>query len=269
MNLPEGNVLLSFSGGRTSAYMLHRIVERNGLLPDRVKVLFANTGREMPGTLDFVRDVGKHLGVDITWLEYDRAPSNRYTNGTAHFQKVKWDNAARKGEPFDKYLSFNMLPNVFRRSCTQELKVKTMRRYLLSIGWEHWTNTIGIRADEARRVKPSKDKRWTNWFPLADAGVTKRDVMSFWSKAPFDLDIKPGSGNCDGCFLKSEATLAAMWREYPERMEWWQSWEEKKDKSFHDVRTYKGLGEFVDRQSDWIFDDQAYLCQKNDGECTG
>ena len=57
---------------------------------------------------------------------------------------------AREGEPFDKYLSFNMLPNVFRRSCTQELKVKTMRRYLLSIGWEHWTNTIGIRADEAK-----------------------------------------------------------------------------------------------------------------------
>ena len=114
MILPEGNVLISFSGGRTSGYMLHRIVEANEGLPSTCKVLFTNTGREMPGTLDFVRDVGKHLGVDITWLEYDRAPSNRYINGTAHFKKVNWDNAAREGEPFDKYLSFNMLPNVFR-----------------------------------------------------------------------------------------------------------------------------------------------------------
>ena len=45
MKLPDGNVLISFSGGRTSGYMLHRILEANGDLPDRVKVLFANTGR--------------------------------------------------------------------------------------------------------------------------------------------------------------------------------------------------------------------------------
>ena len=28
--LPDGNVQISFSGGRTSAYMLHRILEANG-----------------------------------------------------------------------------------------------------------------------------------------------------------------------------------------------------------------------------------------------
>lgn len=87
MKLPDGNVLISFSGGRTSGYMLHRILEANGDLPDRVKVLFANTGREMPGTLDFVHNIEKNWGVDITWLEYSRAPSNRYQNGKAHFQR--------------------------------------------------------------------------------------------------------------------------------------------------------------------------------------
>ncbi len=39
MKLPDGNVLISFSGGRTSGYMLHRILEANGDLPDRVRVL--------------------------------------------------------------------------------------------------------------------------------------------------------------------------------------------------------------------------------------
>lgn len=28
--LPDGNVQIAFSGGRTSAYMLHRIMEANG-----------------------------------------------------------------------------------------------------------------------------------------------------------------------------------------------------------------------------------------------
>ena len=51
--LIEGPAVISFSGGRTSAYMLHWILER-GLQPD-VHVLFCNTGREDDRTLDFVR----------------------------------------------------------------------------------------------------------------------------------------------------------------------------------------------------------------------
>lgn len=68
--LPEGNVQIAFSGGLTSAYMLHQILEANGGLPSRVEVTFQNTGREMPQTLDFVAEVGRRWGVLITWLEY-------------------------------------------------------------------------------------------------------------------------------------------------------------------------------------------------------
>ena len=53
--LPDGNVQISFSGGRTSAFMLHQILEANNGLPDRAKVIFTNTGREMEQTLDFVQ----------------------------------------------------------------------------------------------------------------------------------------------------------------------------------------------------------------------
>ena len=52
--IPEGNVLISLSGGRTSAYMLHEILVANNGLRDDVVVAFANTGREMEGTIDFV-----------------------------------------------------------------------------------------------------------------------------------------------------------------------------------------------------------------------
>ena len=262
--LPDGNVLISFSGGRTSGYMLHQILEANGDLPDRCKVVFANTGREMPETLDFVQECSQRWNVPITWLEYNRRDNK------VCFDVVSHNSAARNGEPLATlFQSKAYLPNVMQRFCTQETKVRTMKRYLVSIGWKHWTNTVGIRADEAHRVKPSSDNRWTNWFPLADAVVGVLDVQRFWKDQPFDLRVMKGAGNCDGCFLKSEATLASLWRQHPDRMQWWSDMETKINGQFHKSRTYAELNDFVSRQGDWIFDDEAFLCQADDGECTG
>ena len=109
------------------------------------------------------------------------------------------------------------------------------------------------------------DKHIENWYPIAVE--TKPDIMKFWGSQPFDLKAK--FGNCDGCFLKSEATLAALCREHPERATWWADMEARVGGTFHKRRSYDELLNFVDRQGDWIFDDEAFLCQADDGECTG
>lgn len=263
--LPDGNVLISFSGGRTSGFMLHKILEANGDLPDRAKVVFANTGREMPQTLDFVQECSDRWNVPITWLEY--------TQHKPKFEIVSHNAASRNGEPFEqairKKASDRFLPNQAIRYCTQEMKVLTIKRYLVRNGWKKWFNTVGIRKDESHRIKPSKDKRWENWFPLAAAEMTVHDVNKFWSNNEFDLQVMKGAGNCDGCFLKSEAQLAAMWREHPDRMQWWADLEIRIGSTFHKGRSYKELGDFVEKQGSFIFDDEAYLCQQNFGECTG
>ena len=63
--------VISFSGGRSSAYMLYKILEAHDFkLPEYIKVIFANTGKEMAQTLDFVRDVSEKWNVHIVWLEY-------------------------------------------------------------------------------------------------------------------------------------------------------------------------------------------------------
>jgi 3'-phosphoadenosine 5'-phosphosulfate sulfotransferase (PAPS reductase)/FAD synthetase len=273
--LPDGNVQISFSGGRTSGYMLHQIAEANGGIPDRCKVVFANTGREMPQTLDFVQDCGDRWGIPITWVEYlDAAP---------RFAVVSHNSASRDGEPFEVLIRRRKyLPNQQARFCTGDLKVKPSARYLVSIGWEHWMSALGIRADEMRRVnrEPQKE-RWQRWYPLADAGVTKHHVMDFWGRQSFDLrlpNIKGNTalGNCDGCFLKSEATLAMLARDYPERHAWWERMEAQTTEAttaaaarFRKDYTRSSLREFVERQGDWIFDTDGALCQKDGGECTG
>ena len=66
----DGPTCISFSGGRTSAYMLWRVLQSNGGLPPEAVVCFANTGKEEEATLRFVRDCGDQWGVPITWVEY-------------------------------------------------------------------------------------------------------------------------------------------------------------------------------------------------------
>jgi 3'-phosphoadenosine 5'-phosphosulfate sulfotransferase (PAPS reductase)/FAD synthetase len=63
----DGPALISFSGGRTSAYMLRRILDE-GLRPD-VHVVFADTGRERDETYAFVREVEEQWGAEIHWVK--------------------------------------------------------------------------------------------------------------------------------------------------------------------------------------------------------
>lgn len=265
--IPDGNVLISFSGGRTSGYMLHQILQANDGLPDRAKVIFANTGREMPETLDFVQACSDRWSVPITWVEYFNG------NDGDGFASVSRKAAAMDGQPFEQMIVRDKrLPDAVRRFCTRKLKILPAVKYLKSIGWTQWHNAVGIRADEARRIKPAPVKYITQWFPLNDAQIRKPDVAEFWGKqnAAFGHDLRlTTTSNCDGCFLKSEANRAAMWRSHPERMQWWVDMEKRVGGQFIHNQGYDKLGDFVQRQGDWIFDDEAFLCQADGGECTG
>jgi 3'-phosphoadenosine 5'-phosphosulfate sulfotransferase (PAPS reductase)/FAD synthetase len=235
--LPPGNVQVCFSGGRTSGFLLHRLLEANGGLPaDRCEVVFTNTGLEHPATLDFVAEVAERWAVPITWLEYELGGNS----GEATFRVVDHATAARDGRPMQAAIDHRgFLPNQAARFCTVELKGRTASRYLREArGWTGWHAALGIRKDEPRRLKKTRRddagrivaerrrERGLGWYPLAQAGVGRRDVAAFWSAQPFDLalpahDGKTPAGNCVGCYLKSEKTLAGLWRDMPEHMEWW------------------------------------------------
>jgi hypothetical protein len=82
-------------------------------------------------------------------------------------------------------------------------------------------------------------------------------------------------GNCDGCFLKSEATLSMLARDYPERHAWWEEMERLASSLtaspngavFRKDQPRAKLRDFVERQGDWIFDTEGALCQADGGEC--
>ena len=227
--------IISFSGGRTSAYMLWRILEaHDGQLPEFAKVCFANTGKEMPETLDFVRDCGEKWGVDIVWLERfvreaREDEKNKYVYET---RIVDYESASRKGEPFKQLIqTYGYAPNPVARYCTGTLKVKAIKEYLVDMcGFEvPYTAFIGIRADEQRRAAKMSGTivdGQERYLPLFLDGVSAKDVGEFWSNNDFDLNFPNNNGvtdwgNCDLCFLKSQGKRQSIIRERPDLADWW------------------------------------------------
>lgn len=221
-----GQTCISFSGGRTSAYMLWRVLQSNGGLPDDAIVCFANTGKEEEATLEFVRDCAINWEVPITWLEFRDTESQ--------FGIVTFETASRNGEPFEALIrKRNYLPNPVTRFCTSELKIRPIGRYLLSLGMADTKadaenmSMIGMRADEPRRAAKIADK---SRIPLVTAGITKNDVGAFWRAQPFDLSLPNNNGvtmagNCDLCFLKPGAQILSLIAEKPKRAFWWANME--------------------------------------------
>lgn len=248
--LIDGPTCISFSGGRTSAYMLWRVLQSHGgRLPADAHVIFANTGKEAEETLEFARECSTRWAVPITWVEYrSEAPG---------FAIVDFDSASRKGEPFAALIKArNYLPNPVARFCTVELKILRAVDAMRGMGYEEHDNLVGFRADEPARVakiaaNPSGGPKGVERFaPLARVGITKHDVARFWREQPFDLQLlndggTTPDGNCDLCFLKPPAQILSSIAKTPSKAVWWISQEGSIDNP-----TVQGGGYFrMDRPS--------------------
>jgi hypothetical protein len=222
-------LLISFSGGRTSAKMLHWCWNN---LQDQyqMKVVFANTGKEDEGTLEFVQKCSTEWNIPITWVE----ATHKDKNGNWHSKKgwkvkhriVNFETASRNGEPFEAMIAKHGLPNVRMAICTRELKSYAIKAYAKQIGFKKYKTAIGIRADEIDRINPNHEKKGFI-YPLVSAGTTKSDVNKFWINSDFDLQLKGYEGNCDFCFKKSLRKLLTLTVEQPKKLEWWQKMEKK------------------------------------------
>jgi 3'-phosphoadenosine 5'-phosphosulfate sulfotransferase (PAPS reductase)/FAD synthetase len=272
--LIDGPTCISFSGGRTSAYMLWRVLQSNGGFPEQARVLFCNTGKEEEATLRFVNECAVRWGVPITWLEYI---------DSAGVGVVDFESASRSGEPFEAVIAQRggVLPNRVARFCSSELKTRTMHRYLRSEGWTEWDTFIGIRADEPRRVAKFRanphpeGKHEEVHMPLALAGIGAAAIGTFWRSIGFDLELpnvngKTMHGNCDLCYLKPAHQVFSLIAEKPQRAIWWAEQERKAEAvatgnacRFRDDRaSYSEMADYARDQHDAFGhqDEEAIAC---------
>ena len=210
---------ISFSGGKTSAYMTKMLLDHfRGDDPDRrITVTFANTGQEHEETLKFVDRCDKAFGFNVVWLEADVTHGKRVA--TKH-RVVTFETASRKGEPFEEVIKKYGIPNKSYNHCTRETKLAPMISYYESMGWKYgdYSIAIGIRADEVDRVS-MKTLKEGGFYPCVDAGVTKDDVREWWAQQDFNLGIPEQLGNCTWCWKKSLRKLMTLTQTHPEIFE--------------------------------------------------
>lgn len=200
-------IAVSFSGGRTSGFMCNLLKQNMNHIYD-LHFVYANTGLEHEKTLEFVDKVDKHFNLNLTWIEAD------IKNGRdASYKIVDFNTACRDNRLFKEMCDVYGLPNKSYPHCTRELKTRPMRKYCVDMFGYDYRSALGIRYDEPKRYN-SDFKHIIQ--PLASiVKITKNDVLEFWKKQPFDLEIDEHYGNCVGCYKKSDKKLKMIADESP------------------------------------------------------
>lgn len=233
-------MLISFSGGRTSAFMTKFLLEYPKFKDIEKVVCFANTGKEFPKTLDFVNECDKRWKLNIVWLEAKVNPEKG--KGTT-FNIVDYESASRNGEPFENVIKKYGIPNKQFPHCTRELKQKPIKTYMQSLGYKNWTSAVGIRADEPNRLNKRPDSNFKNpYFPLAEEiQVDEIFIRNWWDSQEFDLQLKDYQSNCDLCWKKSKRKKLTLINEFDSIESWW-----------NEMEILYGKGEYLFDQRDGL-----------------
>ncbi len=203
--------VVSFSGGRTSAYLCKVMIDTYGR--DNVDFIYMDTGAEHPKTYEFIKNVNEFFGLELVCL---RGNFDSPLGTGATFEVVSVDSIGCDLAPFKSYARKYGTPTVAGANCTSRMKEETHDKYCNEKygkkGYETW---IGIRADEPRRLK-GVGKRIDLRYMAEITDAEKPDVLAFWAKQSFDLEIEEHLGNCVFCVKKGANKIALAAREEPE-----------------------------------------------------
>ena len=198
-------VVVSVSGGRTSAYLVW-LTKSLGI---DAKYVFMDTGAEHPKTYEFVRNVARCFGVEVTCLRVDVNPELGKGNG---YSVISIDDIHQDLKPWRKMMQKYGVPYYGGAFCTDRMKLVPFKKYCDdTFGKGDYETWLGIRADEPNRLAKKDGIKY-----LAEiSDFEKQDVLDWWSGQAFDLNLDEWLGNCVFCMKKSDLKLAAAQRDEP------------------------------------------------------
>ncbi len=184
--------LLGLSGGKDSSALAIYLRDK---VPN-MEYFFADTGAELPETLEYIDLLEDYLGKPIARLN--------------------------AGKDFDYYLKYhnNFLPSARQRWCTVNLKLVPFEEF---VGDDQAVSYIAIRADEpSRSGYISTKKNITTRMPFREDGIGKEDVFTILEESgigvPRYYSWRSRSG-CYFCFFQQQEEWAGLKRNHPELFE--------------------------------------------------
>jgi 3'-phosphoadenosine 5'-phosphosulfate sulfotransferase (PAPS reductase)/FAD synthetase len=184
--------LLGLSGGKDSSALAIYLRDK---VPE-MEYFFADTGAELPETLEYIELLEDYLGKPIVRL-----------------------NAKRSFEYYLK-LNGNFLPTAKTRWCTSELKIRPFEEY---VGDDEAITYVGIRADEPYRqgylsTKPNISAK----YPFMEDGLNKDDIIEILRSSglgvPKYYEWRSRSG-CYFCFFQRKEEWVELSERYPDLFE--------------------------------------------------
>lgn len=200
--------IVSFSGGRTSAYLVH-LMEQRRSVGEEVHYLFMDTGAEHPATYDFVRNVVKHWGINLICLRVVVSPELGVGNS---YRVISLDEIGPDLQPWRGSCEKYGTPYLGGPFCTRTMKLEPFESYCKEVfGKGKYHTWLGIRSDEPKRLK--QRDRVSYLAKISD--FDKQDVLNWWKEQPFDLELPEHLGNCVFCIKKGINKIALATRDEP------------------------------------------------------
>lgn len=172
----ELNVISLGAGVQSTVMAL--MAARGELEPMPCAAIFADTKFEP-------QNVYKHLDFLKTQLPF---PVHQVSEGNLKEDTLRGKNST--GQDF-AVIPFYTAEGMGRRQCTQEYKLKPIRKKLRELlGLKKGQHAkghsvrmwIGISTDEAMRMKPSRDSFVENTWPLIDQGMSRQDCLRWFER---------------------------------------------------------------------------------------
>lgn len=138
--------VVSFSGGRTSAYMLHLIKNAD----QSSRFVFMDTGAEHPETYRFIRNIVENWNIELTCL---RVMPVMISGVGSNYETIPYDQCQQDLIPWKRMLQKYGHPYVGGAFCTDRMKTVPFTKYCEDyFGKGNYKAWIGIRYDEPARL---------------------------------------------------------------------------------------------------------------------
>lgn len=246
------NILVTVSGGRSSAMMAYHIHTSEKYKDYNKAYVFANTGMERPQTIEFLRNIQDVWGIPLTLIE------GTYSNvmGVAiGYKIVDWNSLDMNAKPFEGAImhinkgEYSGVPNSNAPYCSPSMKTLPCESFAKDIfGKKNYLKAIGFRKEDMpKRISwPEIKEDKTRIFPLLTdfpEPIGLLELNSWWNKQPFQLGINSKFGNCELCWKKSDRNLVEVIRKGTRFIDWWARMEEQYGNTA--FREKKSIADFV------------------------